>query len=432
MARHWPPPIPYFPEPYPEESVYSLLARCSRHLGSPNFTPLAARMFGVRLEQASVTSNINFRMLAQSSGLDAMKLLVEHTDFPYYASVMPEPVKQATLAARLEQKQGTAVQLNAPGLRWLHSSRSLRFCPECLPRMISEYGETYWRRDHQIPSILLCPEHECVLRHADRSSVGMQQLCPATAATCPLHAPHVACDLTPAEIETLLEIARRSAGLLSEGASIVSRMTDADQYYALLRVKGLAAGCRRNKAGNLRTEMERHFGHLRRIWPGLFLDIAPGGRAALDRYMNSRKAITDPLLDIMTEIVMERLPDTHTPFGKGPWPCPNPLVQHDSALPVTEVVHSVRRGRVYGRFACACGYLYVRAEWADKRMSEPTIRHFGATLQPLLLKAKAEGWSLKRTATIAEVARSTLLAEARMMGLGDIWPSRAEKRLLCR
>src|SRR4030042_7010586 len=36
----------------------------------------------------------------------------------------------------------------------------LRYCPECVSEDFERWGETYWRRTHQLPGVLVCTDHK--------------------------------------------------------------------------------------------------------------------------------------------------------------------------------------------------------------------------------------------------------------------------------
>jgi hypothetical protein len=155
----------YFPEPYPEEIIYSVLARFSRHLGHPSADSLNTLLFGVARHRPNITFSSNLGMLAsklpRTSRLTAETMLFEHTVFPYYAAFL-EPAKRATAIAARVAPGGTDTSVSANGWKWLHADKGLRFCPECMVSMQADHGEPYWRRDHQIPTVLVCPDHDRV------------------------------------------------------------------------------------------------------------------------------------------------------------------------------------------------------------------------------------------------------------------------------
>ena len=58
--------------------------------------------------------------------------------------------------------------------------------PNVRTRPCAGFGEGYWRRSHQLPGVLVCPEHLCWLRGARLPKiVGQHDFIAATPSTCP-------------------------------------------------------------------------------------------------------------------------------------------------------------------------------------------------------------------------------------------------------
>jgi hypothetical protein len=45
-----------------------------------------------------------------------------------------------------------------------------RFCRSCAAQDIAQYGETYWRRCHQLSGVLFCTVHDEILRNTSASN----------------------------------------------------------------------------------------------------------------------------------------------------------------------------------------------------------------------------------------------------------------------
>lgn len=415
----------YFPEPYPEELIYSVLARCSRHLGHPPADRLNKLLFGVTRHRPNITFSSNLGLLASklpgTSALTAGTMLFEHTVFPYYAAFM-EPAKQATAIAARIAPRGTDTSVSANGWKWLHADKGLRFCPECTAGMQADYGEAYWRRVHQIPTVLVCPEHDRVLFRADMSGAGVRGWCAATPATCPDDAGPVVDELTEADRSTLREVATRSLGLLRGDIRIACRSTDRSGYQDLLVAKGLGWGSTFSNPSEIRKELLGRFGHLGRIWPEIFDATQVRGSGAIHRVAGKGGEITDPIMHILISMMLEGCPDVRPAFGHGPWACPNPIAQHGSDMPVTEITRRrAAGGTMVGRFTCSCGYVYAMSESEDGRQTKPVFRSFGPSLGPFLARAEAEGWGLQRTAQAIGLDLATLRSAAVAMNVDSDW-----------
>jgi hypothetical protein len=157
--------LTYFPEIYPGELLYSLLGRLRCHSGYLSPKLLLDDAFGKRNIRAGAYLQTNLGRLAANIplalGLTAQRMAWEATLFPYVTAFQPEKVRDWALAA-LTRDDGDADALHirlglvASNVRL---PSALRFCLTCRAEMLERYGELYWRRDHQLPSALLCPIH---------------------------------------------------------------------------------------------------------------------------------------------------------------------------------------------------------------------------------------------------------------------------------
>jgi hypothetical protein len=419
--------LAYFPRPYPREILYSVLARCARHLGNVSQAKLDLLLFGVERRRRNVAFSSRLGTIATKlparCGITAEMLLLEHTVFPYYAAIMEPKQRERAVASRLAET--TTASFSGTGWKWLRPGDVLRFCAECYAAMVERHEEAYWLREHQIPSVLTCPEHGTVLRSANMSGAGTRGYCAATTESCPADAPPVVNDLTDAELITLSEIAVRSLALLSGDRNLLSKPMRPDAYQMALVAKGLGWGTTFTDPSKLQRALIEHFGHLQRILPDIFSKTGVRGSAAVSRIAGSGAEIQDPLMHILIAMTLERVPDQRPGFGHGPWPCPNPLAVHDSRLPVTHIERSrVTEDPVIGKFFCPCGYVFVRSEKRTGELSPPEVRVFGETLRPLLKKAVAEKWAITRTAKAAGIGEGALLAQARALGFKAPWEIR--------
>lgn len=98
-------------------------------------------------------------------GMTAERLATEFTLLPYYQAFHSDELR-----ARAQQAvtDGSISGLHLIlGLAPANSRvKKLRFCPDCLREMKVKHGELYWRRSHQVPGVLLCLEHGCILQES--------------------------------------------------------------------------------------------------------------------------------------------------------------------------------------------------------------------------------------------------------------------------
>ncbi len=161
--------LSFFPILYPDELLYSALARYHIRSGNKSFRQTDLELFGYSSQQrckVTLTNNLNYlvKNLSLFSQITVSDLLQNHTLYPFYATfLMPQEVWQ--LKDYMKKKlSGSILEIakvatNSTG----DSKKFLKFCPVCLEKDTQEYGEPYWHRIHQIPGILVCPNHAVVL-----------------------------------------------------------------------------------------------------------------------------------------------------------------------------------------------------------------------------------------------------------------------------
>jgi hypothetical protein len=94
------------------------------------------------------------------------RLIDERTLFPFYNPFLPAD-RQATLRADMAGDKGTRIHtymgIKASRVPY---PKQLRFCPRCVTLDRERYGETYWHRAHQVPGVLVCPDHSLLLQNS--------------------------------------------------------------------------------------------------------------------------------------------------------------------------------------------------------------------------------------------------------------------------
>lgn len=237
--------LPYFPRPYPDELLYSLLARYHRHTCSMSPKHTIEDLFGSRQVRASVALPGHLGALAQHLppewGLTGERMALELTLFPYFVAFQRPGVDRSVLTAMIDgstvgihMRLGvTASAVRAPAM--------LQFCPLCHGEAVARWGEAYWHRVHQLPGVLVCPEHKVPVLASSVSVTPDQQheFIPATDETCRFaEVPSAISDACPA---LLSDIALRSVRLLESLPVRRDPMVLATCYRQALHERGLAS-----------------------------------------------------------------------------------------------------------------------------------------------------------------------------------------------
>ena len=91
----------YFPRLYPDELLYSAVARCRVHLGVDSHKSLLRELFGDTRVAAITDLPSHLESLASNTGLDTGDLVANHTLFPLYSPFIPQERRQRLLQAML-------------------------------------------------------------------------------------------------------------------------------------------------------------------------------------------------------------------------------------------------------------------------------------------------------------------------------------------
>lgn len=144
-----------FPARLPDELLFNRLARYHRHTCSQSAKHTLDELFADRSVRASVDLQCHLRALSNCMPIGTYEhpiALTRDTLLGYYSAYQPTKIVEAARSAMID---GPAAGLHArlgiaAGLR-LPSAR-LRWCPVCNEEARARYGETYWRRSHQLPA----------------------------------------------------------------------------------------------------------------------------------------------------------------------------------------------------------------------------------------------------------------------------------------
>ncbi|MGN1161690.1 MAG: TniQ family protein [Candidatus Fimenecus sp.] len=160
--------IAFFPEIYPDELLYSQIARYHSRSGYACYVYTVSDIYQ---NGKLVHPNVDF---VNKYTPDAMNwitkndtwenIVFEHTMYPAYIRFLP---KQRRIDAMNGIITCEGNWKNLMCIPLLNEPRYIRYCPECVKEDRKKYGETYWHRSHQIPRIKVCPQHKCFLENSE-------------------------------------------------------------------------------------------------------------------------------------------------------------------------------------------------------------------------------------------------------------------------
>ncbi len=420
--------LTYFPEIYPGELLYSVLGRLRCHGGILSPKLLLNDAFNNRNVRAGVFLQTNLGRLAtnipQLLGLTAQQLALENTLLPYLTSYQPEEIRNLALdslcaddgdAGAVHVRLGlVASNVRLPSV--------LRYCFDCRTEMLLERGELYWRRDHQLPGVLVCPNHGVPLveSRVNIAHTRQHEFIGADEENCPPNPPFPLWAGLANVVGLLQKIAEASAAVLSTPPSPRSLQTWGGEIKVGLQLRGFFLGKVRMNERALREAYLEYFAPILEILPA----AAPGDwLGAITRV--HRKTFA-PLRHILIRLLIESLPlaNVSNPFGTGPWPCRNPLAGHyDQPVIIDCKLH--REGdKAIGVFRCSCGYEFSTAPESSGRAK---ILNLSPKFETRLRELVSSGSSLRGAARELHVDPNTVLRYVALLGLETPWKLRPER-----
>ncbi|CAK7029809.1 TnsD family Tn7-like transposition protein [Tissierella sp.] len=154
----------FFPTPYKDELLYSILARYCIQSGNANAIQNFDDMFGTRNIIASIELSGKLSALIENMPLNTPYtsdcFIFKHTLFPFLASFVPKERAKEVIENMKDGDVSKAYNMLGLTASNIIYNRYFRFCPECMKEDIKIYGETYWHRIHQVTGVFICPEHK--------------------------------------------------------------------------------------------------------------------------------------------------------------------------------------------------------------------------------------------------------------------------------
>jgi len=337
---------------------------------------------------------------------DADQIAERMTLYPYFASLLPEEAAIRLLEEMLTRPVNhRPMRLEMPG--------KLRYCDECLASDRAMGQAQYWRREHLLPNVLICPRHERWLVEVElgRNRTTLPWPTPQSVVGC---GKEVNLHVTASQHDACLRIAQISASLLHSKVSVVPE-TLLSHFRNSARAGGFAHGIDKIRGRDFMHALVQHFGEsfLRHI--GLMLRTYSGWlQFAMTRGLSVG-------LVARTVVLAEFLSSLPTSDCDDAWPfCPIVQSMHGAFHPV-----SLRQSLGNGYLAkCSCGvaFTYKGVVNGFPQNPKPTRYDF---LAEEVKRLRDAGWSKLAIATELQISHSTvrrLCRQSHLAGNGVLSP----------
>ena len=363
----------FFTDPYPDELFYSAYARYHARARNRKVSTTMNSLFGSPFAAMVIDfpARLNY-FVSQLPGEHVYtvdKIIKENTLFPFYAPFITARCSALTKRAMVEYGKGGEIHNRLGILTSKIVLNTLRFCPSCVVEDRRKYGETYWHRLHQLPGVIICPEHNEMLEesgfHPKRFGLNNELL---AAEQVIKGVPERKISESSERHQILLHISRGAKWIL-EQRNLTSEVTSVVQRFRYLVFQhGLGTY-------NGTIQITKIIELINRIIPDDVLSMFncnfTKGDSWIKRLFNSPNTAQSPVryLLLMTafNILPEdffKLPTEIEPFGRSPFPCLNRASIHYKEKIVTHYKIFRRqksKNDVSGDFTCReCGFVYRR------------------------------------------------------------------------
>ncbi|MGK0272769.1 MAG: hypothetical protein ACI88H_003445 [Cocleimonas sp.] len=151
------------PIPYPDELIYSVIARYGVHFGRTSPKAILDDIFNDRkiiatVDLPSQLSKISNQLPALTD-FSETNLAYKHTLFPIYVPFTLDLRKHKCLELLSSRSQGSVHLMLGISASRVNKNITLKYCPQCLNEQLQQYGEYYWKRSWQVAGAECCLKH---------------------------------------------------------------------------------------------------------------------------------------------------------------------------------------------------------------------------------------------------------------------------------
>ena len=418
----------FFPTPYPDECLYSVLCRYYVRSGSASYKRTTRELFG-NMQCLSTSVFFPIRLdrfdywIPKSAGITRESITIDHTMYPYMAMT-------CSADFRREMKRVISGKVSKYDIDFKGTQKSfdlwpkqLRYCPDCSHEDIISFGEAYWHRSHQLPGMVYCTKH--LIRLID-SRIPMRKT-----TTCfypasdeiSTESMNMGCwDDYIRHKDMFLIIGRESEWLLNHGMNVDWGFNFQTKYRRLLReldvvtIQGIA-------------DYDLIVARFNDFWGESFLNALYSAASITRDWIRQLHAASmmtfQPIFHILlmcflkgsVKSFLESEP-SENPFGEGPWPCANPICGHFNADGCINTEIRYQNGVATGFFRCdGCGMLYKQVK-RKGRTGDIIIVDYGHFWKDELLRCLGKKkMTVPETAEVLKCEPHTVSWQKKAMGL---------------
>lgn len=421
-----------FPTPYPDELLYSVLARY--HVRSGNTSPkmTTEELFGKRTTRSVWDLPANLSVLLDNTGSywNAEDLIFNYTMYPYYAAfLLPNQAKQVK-QSMMDDKGDTIhtrIGITASNVK---IKEKLWVCNECIKEDMKIYGETYWRRVHQCPGVFICPKHETILEESVVSVKSFNQHEYIIASPEVKRTKINLSEMNKEEIRFLTQIAKTSYILLTDKHHQTADNTIRKKYVELLKQNNYATPSGRVKRERVYESFRAKISKplLKLLQSEIEFEETNWLTMIFQKHRKSFHPLRHLLVMLFFDTDLDHLYDkkAYHPFGKGPWLCLNPACSkfQKPVIKDLKITIDYETRKPVGTFQCECGFVYSRKgpdQDKDDKFQIGRIKEYGSVWKSKLSELVNEGKILTGISKELHSDRATIKKYAAKLELNVPW-----------
>ncbi|CAN7310675.1 TnsD family Tn7-like transposition protein [Paenibacillus sp. LjRoot153] len=156
----------FFPNIYPDEILYSILARYHHLSGNLKVEKTMFDLYGVKCTQILDFPKITDRLVKNIPGKNnysEQNFIRNHSLLPYFLPFLTPKSKQQVLQMMASNTRYHLIHSQVGYIAKSSISNHLKYCTSCLIEDLNKNGESYWRRTHQAPGNFYCLDHQRIL-----------------------------------------------------------------------------------------------------------------------------------------------------------------------------------------------------------------------------------------------------------------------------
>lgn len=417
----------FFTDPYPNELLYSAIARYHYYIGNFNYFDTIKELYG---ERKPVT-NLYFAAFLDNfvkvlgGNYSVEELIYKHTLYPYF-----QPFLNNQSRVEIIEK----IRKGNPNLGYLNKTRlfkkkRLYYCSKCAIEDKKNYGHAYFHCEHQANGMLVCPKHKDILKLYDTGETqdNLYKFARLDINRLDYEDKYEFDDKT---YENMCKMSELIYELFTVDSSLLNKQILSKYYKSTLKEKGFTSIAGPIKKKIVKEEMLNYYGLdlLNKLdctieidkecWVDkIYLDN--------DRYIHPIRHLLmiNYLGNSISDVIANIDKEDFKYFGQGPWPCMNMLCNNYKK----DVIKDVTFKNYYtqeplGIFKCKyCGFTYSRLfsyEKDDKYEVRSVIEKGELWYETLRKYAEDDMYTISDISRLLSCSRGTVRYDMKKANIG--------------